>query len=272
MGNHPELAIDLDAIVSSRPGGKKIPRFLVNWIKKLVHQDFINEFLTRGYEGAEFCRECMKYLDVDVKVEGLDNLSKVPEGCHYTLASNHPLGGIDGVALLSVITEHSGGRVRLLANDFLMSLKGLAPLCVPVNKLGGQTRSLPAQISEIFHSPNEIMMFPAGMCSRRIDGRVQDPAWKKTFVTYSKRSGRYIIPVHFHGENSKRFYRVASLCKKLGVKFNFAMLLLPDEMYRAQHKSFRMVIGEPIAPEHFDSSKSDLEWAQWLRSKSYSLL
>lgn len=271
MGKHPELSIDLEKIISSRPGGDKIPRFLVNWMKKLIHQDFINGFLTEGYEGTEFCRECMKYLDVDVKVEGLENLDKVPQGSHYILASNHPLGGIDGVALLSVISQHSGGRVRLLVNDFLMAVKGLAPLCIPVNKMGRQSRSLAAKVSEIFHSENEIMIFPAGICSRKINGEIQDMPWKKTFVTYGRQSGRYIIPVHFYAENSPRFYRVANLCKKLKLKFNFAMLLLPDEMYRAQHKSFRMVIGEPLAPNFFDSSKSDLEWAQWLRSKAYSL-
>lgn len=271
MGNHPELAIDLDKIVASRPGGDKIPHFIVNWIKNFIHQDYINEFLTQGYEGADFCRECMKFLDVDIKVEGFENLDKIPEGSHYTLASNHPLGGIDGVAVLSVITEHSGGRVRLLANDFLMSIKGLAPLCVPINKIGAQARNLPKLINEAFQSDNEMMIFPAGLCSRKIDGKIQDLEWKKTFITQSRRSGRYIVPVHFIAENSPRFYRIANLCKKLKLKFNFAMLFLPDEMYRAQHKSFRMVIGEPIAPEFFDKSHTDLEWAQWVRSKVYTL-
>ncbi|MBQ9660406.1 MAG: glycerol acyltransferase, partial [Bacteroidales bacterium] len=117
-----------------------------------------------------------------------------------------------------------------------------------------------------------LMIFPAGSCSRRIDGKVQDRPWKKTFVTKSVETGRSVVPVRFVGQNSPRFYFVDWLfCKLLKIKFNVSMLFLPDEFYRAQHKTFRIILGEPIRPEVFDASRKPAEWAAWVRDKVYQL-
>ena len=116
-----------------------------------------------------------------------------------------------------------------------------------------------------------MVMLPGKLCSRKIDGRIQDLPWGKAFVRKSVMTGRQVVPVHFIAENSKRFYRIANWCKRLGIKFNLAMLLLPDEMYKAQHGTFKVVFGDPIPPETFDDSRTPAEWAQWVRSKVYEL-
>jgi len=266
---HPELAIDVDAIARSKTG-KNLPR-LISWaIRKFIHQDEINEYLTRGYEGVEFCTRCVEYLDLHIETSGLENLKGL-EDRKLTFASNHPLGGADGVALISLIAENSGRSIRLMVNDFLMNLKGLAPMCVPVNKLGGQSRKLSEQIRGIFDSDSDILIFPAGLCSREIDGVVQDIPWTKTFIDHSVRTDRWIVPVHFIGKNSKRFYRVEKLRKLLRIKFNITMFFLPSELCRAKHKSFKVVFGAPIPPSRFDSSKTSLQWAQTLREEVYNL-
>lgn len=261
--------IDVARIVSERTG-KRIPRFLGRMMERFIHQDFINGFLSKGYEGVEFCTECVKYLDITLKVKGLDEL-RIPEGVKLTYASNHPLGGADGVALIGVIGSGKDRPLKLMVNDFLMNIKGLAPMCVPVNKLGGQSRRLSSDVDSIFAGEADILMFPSGKCSRKNDGRIQDPAWKKTFITKSVETGRWIVPVHFIGTNSKRFYRVDSLCKALGIKFNLPMLFLPSELHRAQGKEFEIIFGEPIPPTRFDSSKSPLEWAKVIREEVYNL-
>lgn len=267
-----EHTIDLDRIVASRKGGDKIPHFVVNWLKKLIHQDLINEFLVKGYTGEKFCREALNFLDVKLDVEGLENFDLIPEGKRCTVASNHPLGGIDGVALIALLSRQFDGNVRLLANDFLMAIDGISSMCVPINKIGGQSRSLPRQIKDAFDADSQMLIFPAGICSRKIKGQIQDVEWKKTFIKESVRTERYIVPVHFIAQNSKRFYRVANICKALHMKFNLAMLLLPDEMYRGQHQTVKIVIGKPIPPEHFDYSAHNAnEWAQEVRSIVYSL-
>ena len=266
----PEWAIDLDKVVAQKFPNKKIPKWILNWIKKFIHQDFLNEMATRNFEGVDFCIESMKYLDIKLDVEGVENVV-LPEGARMTFASNHPLGGADGVANASVIAQHFDKNLRFLVNDFLMALKGLAPICVPVNKTGGQARDLPLLIKEVYHSDATLMVFPAGLCSRKIKGKIQDLPWTKNFIKMSRETNRWVIPMHFVGRNSNRFYNVANLCKFLGIKFNLAMLFLPDELYRSQHKTFKIIFGKPIPPETFDKSKTDTEWAAWVREKVYEL-
>lgn len=264
-----EGRLDLDRIVATKFEGKKIPRFVVNWLKRFIHQDWMNAYLSRGYEGAAFCDDVLEQLDIKIEVEGLERVPK--DGTRYTFASNHPLGGADGIALCGLISREFG-PVKMPVNDFLMYLKPLAPLCVPINKVGGQTRSLPQLLDEAFRSEDHLMIFPAGACSRRIGGRVQDLPWKKTFITKSVESGRSIVPVRFVGENSRRFYRADALFRKiLKLKFNVAMLFLPDELYRAQHKTFRIILGTPLPPESFDSSRRPAEWAERVRELVYQL-
>lgn len=268
---HPEYTIDIEKIVAAKFPGKKIPKWFISWVKRLIHQDFLNGFFIKGYEGVEFCTETVKYLDIKLEVEGLERV-KVPEGSRITFASNHPLGGVDGVAIAGLVGTHFGEKgIRLLVNDFLMALKGLQPLSIPVNKTGAQARDLPQKVAEIYNSEANVVIFPAGLCSRKINGVIQDLPWSKNFVKMSRQTGRYVVPVHFIGRNSKRFYNVANLCKKLGLKFNFAMLFLPDELYRAQHGSYKVVFGDPIPAETFDKSRTDLQWAAWVREKVYQL-
>ena len=269
MPSYAGQTIDVAAIISGRTG-KKIPRPAARLMEMFIHQDFINGFLSQGYEGVEFCTECIKYLGIKLDVKGLDELV-IPEGARLTYASNHPLGGADGIALIGIIGSAKDRPLKLMVNDFLMNIKGLAPMCVPVNKLGGQSRSLSGQVDGIFSGDADILMFPSGKCSRKIDGEVRDPEWKKTFITKSVENGRWIVPVHFIGRNSGRFYRVDSICKALGVKFNVPMLFLPDELHKSRGKEYEVIFGKPIPPSRFDSSQSPLEWARTVREEVYNL-
>ena len=268
--------IDLEQVVKAKAGkkAKYFPKFLIGWLKKFVHQDFLNEFLKHGYVGVEFCEKTIDYLGVTLQIEGLGNLPEMEDGDEakrYTFVSNHPLGAIDGVTLCGVLGRKYNGQVTCLMNDFLMYLEGLRPFAVPINKTGSQSRDLPRKVNEAFGSRKQMLMFPAGKCSRKIDGKIQDVEWTKTFITKSIATRRDIVPIHFIGENSKRFYRIARICKFLRVKFNVAMMFLPDEMYRSRGNSYRVIIGKPIPYETFDKSRTHAEWAQWVREKVYEL-
>ena len=263
--------INIDQIVRSRMGKRArwLPRFVTRWLERFIHQDFINAYLRQGYEGVDFCVHAIDYLDVALEVEGLE---QVPvDGRPLTFVSNHPLGAIDGVTLGGIIGRASGGRVKYLVNDLLMNLKGLAPLCVPINKLGAQARNFPQQVEGAFRSDNHIIMFPAGLCSRLIDGEIRDIPWRKAFIQKSIQTQRDIVPVHFIGQNSPRFYRFARWCQRLGFKFNFAQLLLPDEMYRSRGQHYIVRFGQPIPYQTFDRSRTPNEWARWVQDKVYEL-
>ena len=185
--------------------------------------------------------------------------------------SNHPLGGPDGIAIGQILGHRYDGRIRYLVNDLLMNLHGLAPLCVPVNVTGKQSRDLPLQIDATFNSDNHVIMFPAKLCSRRQSGVIRDLPWNKTFIQKSVETHRDVVPIHFGGRNSDRFYRLASLCKSLGLKFNIAMLFLADETFRNRLKTFKVKIGKPIPWQTFDRSKRPAEWAKWVEDIVYAL-
>lgn len=270
-----EKTIDLDLILSSKMGSKAkfVPRPFVSWLKRVIHQDEVNRFLweSRHLSGTEWLEECVRYLDMTLQIVGEENLPAKDDGKLYTFVSNHPLGGADGVALGSIIGRHYDGHFRYLVNDLLMNLPGLAPVCIPINKTGSQSRSFPQMVEDGFRSDNHILMFPAGICSRRIDGKVQDIAWKKTFITKSVEYQRDVVPIHFSGSNSDFFYKLASFSDKYVKKINLAMLFLVDEMYKNVHKSFQVTIGKPIPWQTFDKSKSASTWAQEVRSRVYAL-
>ena len=270
-----ERTIDLDRIIREKMGTKAryVPSVAVRWLKHIIHQDEVNRFLweSRDKMGTEWLEECTRYLDMTLDIEGLENLPDKNDGRLYTFASNHPLGGVDGVALGAIIGRHYDGRFRYLVNDLLMNLPGLAPLCIPINKTGKQSRSFPEMVEAGFSGDNHILMFPAGICSRKIDGQIHDLPWKKTFITKSVETKRDIVPIHFGGRNSDFFYGLANVCKALHIKFNIAMLFLVDEMYKNVHKSFRVAIGKPIPWQTFDKSKTAMEWAKYVQDMVYRL-
>ncbi|MBR3726763.1 MAG: glycerol acyltransferase [Prevotella sp.] len=268
--------IDLDAVLQGKMGKKArwVPRPAVSWLKKTIHQDEVNDFLweSRGLTGTPWLKATMKYLDMTLEIEGAENLPSKDDGRLYTFVSNHPLGGIDGVALGSIIGEHYDDNFRYLVNDLLMNLPGLAPLCIPINKTGKQSRDFPAMVEAGFRSDHHMLMFPAGICSRKgSDGQIRDIDWKKTFVSKSVETHRDVVPIHFGGRNSEKFYRIANLGDRLKLKFTIATLWLVDEMYKNVGKTFRVTIGKPIPWQTFDKSKSPVQWAQWVKEQVYSL-
>ncbi len=273
MSESMEKTIDIDQILRSKMGSKAkyLPGFVVNWLKRLVHEDEVNRFLweSRDMQGTEWLEECVKYLDMHVTIEGKENLPDKNDGKLYTFVSNHPLGGQDGVCLGAIIGNHYDGKFRYLVNDLLMFLPGLKPVSIGINKTGRQGRNFPRMVEEGFSSDNHILMFPAGLNSRDIDGVIRDLPWKKTFITKSVEHHRDVVPIYFSGRNSKRFYRLAKWQKKLGLKVNIAMLFLVDEMYRNVHKNYRIVIGKPIPWQTFDERKTPMEWAKFVQDRVY---
>ena len=270
-----EKTIDIDKVLHDKMGKKSryVPRFAVSWLKHIIHQDEVNRFLweSRHLSGTEWLTECVHYLDMTLQIEGEENLPAKDDGRLYTFVSNHPLGGADGVALGSIIGRHYDGNFRYLVNDLLMNLPGLAPVCIPINKTGKQSRDFPAMVEAGFASTHHMLMFPAGLCSRKTDGQIRDLPWKKTFITKSVESQRDVVPIHFGGQNSEKFYRIANICKRLNLKFNVAMLFLVDEMYKNVGKTFRVAIGKPIPWQTFDKSKTPMEWAKFVEDKVYEL-
>ena len=270
-----EKTIDIDKILEDKMGSKAkfVPSFAINWLKRILHEDEVNKFLwdSRGLTGTEWLTECVRYLDMTLQIEGLENLPDKNDGKLYTFVSNHPLGGQDGVALGSIIGKHYDGRFRYLVNDLLLNLPGLKPVSIGINKTGKQSRDFPRMVEAGLKSDNHILMLPAGLNSRKIDGKIHDLEWKKTFIVKSVEYQRDVVPIFFGGRNSDRFYRIAHFSDKYVKKVNIAMLFLVDEMYKNVGKTFRVAIGKPIPWQTFDKSRTSMEWAKYVEDMVYEL-
>ena len=272
MADDSLFLIDIDKVLREKAPKyyKYIPRFVVSYLKRIVHQEELNVFLrdSKDKVGVDFLKACLEFLDANIVVKGEENLPK--EGL-YTFVSNHPLGGQDGVALGYVLGSFYNGKVKYMVNDLLMNLQGLAPLCIPINKTGKQAKDFPRMVEAGFASNDQLIMFPAGLCSRRQNGVIRDLDWKKTFIVKSVQAQRDVVPIHFEGRNSNFFYNLANICKFLGIKVNIAMLYLADEMLKNRHKTFTVTIGKPISWQTFDKSKTPAEWAAYVKDIVYKL-
>lgn len=275
MSEEIEKVIDIEKILAGKIGSKVkfVPGFVVNWLKKIAHENEVNRFLweNRDAQGTEWLVRCVDYLQMKLTIKGVHHLPDKNDGKLYTFVSNHPLGGQDGVALGAIIGRHYDGRFRYLVNDLLLYLPGLKPVSIGINKTGKQSRDFPRMVEAGFRSDNHMLMFPAGLNSRRMGGVIHDLPWKKTFISKSVEYHRDVVPIHFSGRNSDRFYRIANFSDRYVKKVNIAMLFLVDEMYRNVGKSFKVTFGKPIPWQTFDKSKTPSEWAQWVEDKVYKL-
>ncbi|MBR6370137.1 MAG: glycerol acyltransferase [Bacteroidaceae bacterium] len=258
------MKLDVESMLEKRYGKGKVPRIMLWYLRRLFHEDFLNRFFEKGYTGTEFCDKAIDYLGIKLQVEG-----EIPGGGPYTFVSNHPLGGADGLALLSVIGKK--GDVMLLGNDFLTNIDGLRPMIVPVNKIGMQSRTLKQGIDNAYSGNTHILDFPAGQVSRRNHGVIADRRWSKTFLTKSIETHRDIIPIHFYGTNSRRFYRMGRIQQILELRFPLGMIFLPDELYLSQGKTYRIVIGRPIPWYSFDRDGDINRQVEQIKNITYSL-
>ncbi len=249
---------------------KFLPRFLLNYIKRIIHEDEINAFLFehRTDDGFAFSTAVVNYFNVKVQIIGLEN---IPKSGGAVFASNHPLGGFDAMVILDSI-HHVRSDVKFIVNDILLHLKNLKPLFVGVNKHGKNSVKMLNDIDEAYASEQAIFIYPAGLVSRKNDaGEIVDLEWKKSFITKAKKHQRNIVPLFVSGKNSNRFYNLARWRTKLGIKTNIEMFFLADEMFRQRNKTITVIFGKPIPFATFTSEKSDLEWAQEVKKEVYQL-
>ncbi|MDE6380693.1 MAG: 1-acyl-sn-glycerol-3-phosphate acyltransferase [Muribaculaceae bacterium] len=253
---------------------KFIPGFLYTALSSLIHQDELNEILRVTYpsQGSAFSRKVLKHLHIDIEVEGTENLPV--ENRRIVFASNHPLGGLDGIALIAVLGERYGDdKIRFLVNDLLMNVEPLGNVFLPINKYGSQARAAAEAINTEYASDRQIVIFPAGLVSRlHPGGEIHDLKWQKAFVQKAIENDRDIIPIRFVALNRKRFYRLAKWRKKLGIKVNIEQATLPAELCASRGKRFRIIIGKPISVSDLKrSGKSYPQLAEEIRNHVYTL-
>ena len=246
---------------------KKLPRFAVNFFKRRIHQDEINDCIMKAehYCGAGFFDEALKYVGITYRMRGIENLDMSKK---YVFACNHPLGGPEALIIGSLFRQIYGDGFKVPSNQLLMNMKPLKEFFVPVNVISSkQSRDLGVKIAEMFSSDMQVLVFPAGLCARKIKGKITEMPWKKMFVTQSRKYEKDIVPLHISGFNSKRFFFFSWLSRIIKLKFNLGMIFLVDELFNKKGQEFVITIGKPISYTTLDKSKTDLEWAAEIKNK-----
>lgn len=263
--------VDIKEVFASKNPklAKLIPGFIFRYIKRIIHEDFINEFLKKygDQQGIDFVNASIQDFNITLEIKGKENIPK--EG-RYIFAANHPLGGFDGLLLMYILAKHNL-EVRFLANDILNNIKNLEPLFLPVNKHGGNTREFAIMLDKTYNSDIQILTFPAGLVSRKIKGVIKDLEWQKNFIIKAKQYKRNVIPVHFSGKNSNFFYNLGIVRKKLGIKTNLEMFYLVDETYNHRNKHITVTFGKPVSYTTFNTDRKPIEWAALMREHIYKI-
>lgn len=271
MSENKTIKIDIAGVLKARAPKTKVPGFLVNYLRKIVHEDEFNQFFRENpdLKNLDFIEGAFKYLEINLDIQGEENLP--PKDKRYIFASNHPLGGLDGIATGYIIGKHYDGRVRFFSNDLLLFLTPMREMFIPVNKFGNQSRDHAEMMRQLYESDNNLVTYPAGVCSRKQNGKICDLEWKKNFISKAVEYQRDVVPVYFEGRNSNFFYNLALIRKFLHIKFNIEMMFLADELFKQKGKHFTVKFGKPIPWQTFDKTKSQAEWAQWVKDIVYGL-
>ena len=264
------MQVDIRSIISSKNPKliKRIPGFVLNWLERFIHQDLINQILKEGegQTGSDFIDTVFRVNNVQTQN---DFLERIPKSGGVIIAANHPLGGLDGMALMLAVSKVRKDYL-FLANDILMNISPLKEHFLPVNRVGSNAKESLALISEAYASGKAILIFPSGFVSRKINGIIQDLPWQKSVITKAREHSLPIVPVFVHGSNSKRFYQISNFRKIFGIKVNFEMFTLPDEMFKQSGKTIRLTFGPVIKNDQIRKGRP-IEVAAKIRSFLYKL-
>lgn len=274
------LQFDIRAVLKQKAPNAHVPGFLIRYLERIAHIKQMNAFLRKypDVKNYDFIRLVLdEELGCSASIDGIENIPT--DGKPLIFASNHPLGGLDGMIIAQMIHESRSSRgdsrpLKVIVNDLLMFMEPLAGLWAPVNKVGRLTKEQAQQQHALWESETDVLTFPAGICSRlqRIEGKwqIQDFEWQKNFIQRVREYQRDIVPIYFEGRNSKFFYTLAYIRKLLHIKLNIEMLYLVDEMYGAHGKHFKVHVLPPISYTSLDTSKSPKEWAAYIKQIVYN--
>lgn len=267
-----EKFIDIEKVLADKNPAvlKWMPRVVLNYLKSIIHEEEINDFieLHKDKKNEEFCQAVVDYFNLTVEVEGLD---KIPTDERVVLVMNHPLGGMDAMILITAL-EGRRNDLKFIVNDILLNLSNMKDMFVGVNKVGSQKTGTRQRIYKLFESDDCVCIFPAGLVSRKVDGKIEDLEWKKTFVTNAKKFDRKVIPIYIEGHLSNFFYNFSNLRKKLGIKANIEMLYLSHELFKQSGRHIKFTVGDAVDPAIlYNTEKTEHEIAQEVRGLVYDL-
>jgi len=261
-----DYLLDLDEILGPELK-RKLPGFVVRFLSARLHIKDINDCIQKAehYHGAGFFDEALDYIGITYRVRGSENLDLSKK---YIFACNHPLGGPEALIIGSIFRKLYGDGFKVPSNQILYQMKPLQEFFIPVSINGGrQKREIGELFAKMYESDHQVLVFPAGLCAKKIKGKVTEMPWKKSFITQSRKYGRDVVPVHISGHNSRWYFFLSWLSRTLGLKFNIGMLYLVDELFNKAGEEFVITFGEPVPYATFDKSRTDVQWDDYIKDK-----
>ncbi|PCJ64789.1 MAG: glycerol acyltransferase [Bacteroidetes bacterium] len=266
-----EKFIDIEKILSEKNPKlfKRLPKFILNYLKKILWEDEVNRIISEneGVSGVQFCRNVIKEFNINAVIEGIEN---APKTGGVTFACNHPLGGMDALAFIDQFSYYRED-IKFIANDVLLNLKPMQDIFVGVNKHGSTAFPSLKNVDSVLANDESVVIFPAGLVSRKKNGVIEDLEWKKTFVTRARKHNVPIIPVIIDGRLSNFFYNLSNLREKVGIKANIEMLYLVNELFKQKNTTIKIIFGKPIYPQDLSTTKKDRAIAQDIKRIAYDL-
>jgi putative hemolysin len=272
MPEQQDKLIDIKRVIQNKNKrlARFLPQFVINYIRRIIHEDEINAMINKNKHltGLSFLENVTNEFDIQFELKGVENFPPASERCIF--AANHPIGSIDGLLFMREAGKQYG-ITKSVVNDLLLHIDNLKPLFAGVNKHGANSRGSVEEFDTLFDSQYQILMFPAGLVSRRKKGKIRDTEWKKTVISRAVKHKRTIVPVYIEGQLSNFFYNLAQIRTFFQIKANLEMFFLVDEMFRQKGKKISFTIGKPIRYEVFNKSKTDKEWVEKLKTHIYNI-
>lgn len=249
-------SIDIELLINQRNPDffEKYPliikKLAVKLLKRILHLDKINQFMSINeyIKNYEFIDSLFDYLDFSYTLSERSK-KRIPSEGKLVIVANHPLGGLDGLALLKAVSEVRKD-VKIVANDILISIENLRELFLAYDLFSpsSQKNNIKA-IENALNNDEAVIFFPAGEVSRMNPNGIKDKKWKKGPIKFAMKMQAPILPAYIDARNSFAFYFASLVYNPLG------MLLLPNELFNKRGKSINIRFGDLIPNSAFSATK-----------------
>lgn len=224
---------------------KLLKSAVAKFADSLVHQDEINKFMEQNTHlgSYEFIDEVLEYFNFNFRVNNKE-IENIPSSGRVVIIANHPLGALDALSLIKLVSKVRKD-IKVIANDFLEIFENIKPILINIDAFGGKQKKESIQkVYDALENEEAVIIFPSGEVSRATPTGIKDKKWKKGFLKFATRAHAPILPIYIGGKNSKTFYSISALNKKISTA------LLPNEMFKQRDNTIEMIIGELIPAEN----------------------
>jgi putative hemolysin len=177
-----------------------------------------------------FWQDAVRTLRLDLRFDR-DPLRWIPAAGPHVVVANHPFGIVDGVILCWMVSQVRRD-FKIMTHRVLYQAPEVREHIIPIDFSETREATLKniaarRDAERILAAGGVLIVFPAGAVAMTKGpfGRAVDFEWKPFVAKMLLRTGADVLPVFFHGQNS-RLYQVAgniSLTLKLSLLFHEAV-------------------------------------------------